>query len=193
MSFSSVGRKSKGQTADGGCTHCGNPKHTWEICFKLHGYPEWWKELKESKTRESNSREDTRRAAFTNTDHESILKVDNDPTTECQKCQDNTGCGLFSSKHDLSTSWIIDSGASDHMTFDPRDLQEKCSPKRSRISNANGVIYPVTGAGRVALTPSLSLKNTLLVPSLTNKLLSVGQATDELNCCVLMYPTFCLF
>ena len=45
----------------------------------------------------------------------------------------------------------------------------------------------------MALTPSLSLKNTLLVPSLTNKLLSVGQATDELNCCVLMYPTFCLF
>ena len=79
------------------------------------------------------------------------------------------------------------------MTFDPRDLQEKCSPKRSRILNANGVTYPVTGAGRVALTPSLLLKNNLLVPSLTNKLLSVGQATDELNCCVLMYPTFCLF
>ena len=79
------------------------------------------------------------------------------------------------------------------MTFDPWDLQEKCSPNCSRISNANGVTYPVTGAGRVALTPSLSLKNTLLVPSLTNKLLSVGKAIDELNCCVLMYPTFCLF
>ena len=40
-SLPSVGRKSKGQTADGGCTHCENPKHTREICFKLHGYPEW--------------------------------------------------------------------------------------------------------------------------------------------------------
>ena len=45
----------------------------------------------------------------------------------------------------------------------------------------------------MALTPSFSLQNTLLVPSLTNKLLSVGQATEELNYCVLMYPTFCLF
>ena len=43
------------------------------------------------------------------------------------------------------------------------------------------------------LTPLFSLQKTLLVPSLTNKLLSVGQATEELNCCVLMYPTFCLF
>ena len=135
MSFPSVGRKSKGQIADGGCTHCENPKHTREICFKLHGYPEWWKELKERKTLDSNSREGTGRAAFTNTDHEPILEVDNDPTTECQKGQGNTGCGLFSSKQDPSTSWIIDSGTSDHMTFDLRDLQEKCSPKRSRISN----------------------------------------------------------
>ena len=43
------------------------------------------------------------------------------------------------------------------------------------------------------LTPLFSLQKTLLVPSLTNKLLSVGQATEELNCCVLMYPTFYLF
>ena len=156
MSSPSIGRKGKGQATDGGCNHCGNPKHTRDICFKLHGYPEWWKELKERKTRES-TREETGRAAFTNTDHEPILEVDNDPTTECQKGQGNTGCGLFSSKQDPSTSWIIYYGASDHMTFDPRDLQEKYSPKRSQISNANGVIYPVTGAGRVALTPSFSL------------------------------------
>ena len=45
----SVGRKNKGQTADGECTHSENPKHTRKICFKLYGYPEWWKELKERK------------------------------------------------------------------------------------------------------------------------------------------------
>ena len=79
------------------------------------------------------------------------------------------------------------------MTFDPRDLRELCPSKRSQITNANGVTYPVTSAGRVPLTPSFSLSNTLLVSSLTNKLLSVGQATEELNYCVLMYPNFCLF
>ena len=79
------------------------------------------------------------------------------------------------------------------MTFDPQDLREKCPPKRSRITNDKGVTYPVTRAGRMALTLSFSLSNTLLVPSLTNKILSVGQATEELNYCVLMYPNFCLF
>ena len=59
--------------------------------------------------------------------------------------------------------------------------------------NANGVTYPVTGAGIVALSPSLSLSNTLLVPFLSNKLTFVGQVTEELNCVALMYPTFCLF
>ena len=63
--------------------------------------------------------------------------MDNDPFAECQNSQGNTGCGLFGSKQDPSANWIIDSGASDHMTFDPRDLQEKCSPKRSRITNSN--------------------------------------------------------
>ena len=43
------------------------------------------------------------------------------------------------------------------MTFDPQDLREKYPPKRSRITNANGVTYPITGAGRVALNPLFSL------------------------------------
>ena len=58
--------------------------------------------------------------------------------------------------------------------------------------NANGVTYPVTWAGIVVLSPSLSLSNTLLVPSLLNKLMSVGQVAEELNCVALMYPIFCL-
>ena len=79
------------------------------------------------------------------------------------------------------------------MTHDEEDLIITSIPKRSCIANANGVTYPVTGAGTIAISPSLSLSNTLLVPSLSNKLLSVGQVTEELNCCVLMYPTFCIF
>ena len=38
----------------------------------------------------------------------------------------------------------------------------------------------------------LSLSHTLLVPSLSNKLMSVSQVTEELNCVVLIYSTFYL-
>ena len=43
------------------------------------------------------------------------------------------------------------------------------------------------------LSNSFTLTHTLFVPSLSTKLLSVGQITEELNCCVLMYQFFCLF
>lgn len=45
--------KSKTQKDEGGCTHCGNMKHTRNTCFKLHGYPDWWHELKAKKKHES--------------------------------------------------------------------------------------------------------------------------------------------
>ena len=67
-SLSSIGRKGKGKIADGGCTHFRNPKHTREICFKLQGYPEWWKELKERKKLEVDIKKNIGRASFTNID-----------------------------------------------------------------------------------------------------------------------------
>ena len=32
--------KTKCQTNEGKCTHCGNTQHTRDTCFKLHGYPD---------------------------------------------------------------------------------------------------------------------------------------------------------
>ncbi|KAJ9556676.1 hypothetical protein OSB04_011290, partial [Centaurea solstitialis] len=38
----------------------------------------------------------------------------------------------------------------------------------------------------------MKLKNCLYIPALSSKLLSISQVTKELNCVVLMYPTFCI-
>ena len=78
------------------------------------------------------------------------------------------------------------------MTFDPSDFSHTTQPQRVCIANANGVAYPITGAGTVPISPSLSLTHTLLVPYLSNKLMSASQVTEELNCVVLIYPAFCL-
>ncbi|RDY00977.1 hypothetical protein CR513_15766, partial [Mucuna pruriens] len=53
--------------------------------------------------------------------------------------------------------------------------------------------YLVARASTVELFSSISLSNTLLVSSLSNKILSIGQAIAELNCVALMYPNFFLF
>ena len=48
------------------------------------------------------------------------------------------------------------------------------------------------GGGTIKISPTLKLKNCLYVPSLSHKLLSISHVTKELNCTVLMHPTFCI-
>lgn len=43
---------------------------------------------------------------------------------------------------------------------------------------------------RVPLVFPILFHFPILIPSLSNKLMSIGQATEQLNCCVLIYPTF---
>ena len=72
------------------------------------------------------------------------------------------------------------------------DFSHLTPPHRTCIANANGVAYPITGVRTVALSTSLTLSHTLLVPTLSNKLVHVSQINEELYCVVLMYFTFYL-
>ncbi|XP_047946669.1 uncharacterized protein LOC125193009 [Salvia hispanica] len=38
------------------CTHCGGKKHTKETCFLIHGYPEWWEDMKKARANRSSNR-----------------------------------------------------------------------------------------------------------------------------------------
>lgn len=178
------------QSEGGGCTHCGNSKHTRETCFKIHGYPDWWNELKGKKAATSDG--NSGKAALVTSTLSFTPEADFSSNSMDLNNPGNLGQAFLSSNRSDACDWIIDSGATDHMTFDSGDFSELSQPRRTSISNANGVTYPVRGAGTVTLSPSLSLSHTLLVHSLSNKLLSVSQATTELNCLVLIYPTFCL-
>jgi len=82
------------------------------------------------------------------------------------------GITLFNSPPDVENNeWILDSRATDHMTFDATDFTEPSLPQRTSIANINGVISPVTGDGTITLSPALPLYNTMLLPSLSHKLL----------------------
>ena len=50
----------------------------------------------------------------------------------------------------------------------------------------------VTQAGSVNISSSIHLKNCLLIPSLSHKLLSISQLTKELNCTVLLTSDSCI-
>ncbi|XP_071687259.1 uncharacterized protein [Rutidosis leptorrhynchoides] len=91
-----------------------------------------------------------------------------------------------------TNSWILDCGATDTMTFDKNDIVFKTKPKRNKIQTANGELINVKGGGTIEISPTIKLPNCLYIPALSHKLLSVSHVTKELNCKVLMYPTFCI-
>ncbi|KAI5328445.1 hypothetical protein L3X38_027842 [Prunus dulcis] len=96
--------------------------------------------------------------------------------------------------HDTrNTGWIIDSGATDHIMYNSALFSTTLPPHRDHVLTARNAVAPVTGASSILLTPATpSLDKVLLVPSLSSNLLSVPQVTEQLNCVVLMYPSFVL-
>ena len=84
-------------------------------------------------------------------------------------------------KASRSTDWIVDSGATRHMTWD-KTLFETLSPVDTCIETANGRTR-ATGEGdarlRLVNGSRLSIRDALLVPDLNVNLLSVGQMHDR--------------
>ena len=91
------------------------------------------------------------------------------------------------------SEWIIDSGATHHMTFDNNHIQSMKSSNQHIVSTSNGTPSPVIGEGSIALTKNLNLDSVLVVHSLNHDLLSVAQITLVLNCVVLFWPNLCVF
>jgi len=120
------------------------------------------------------------------------VPLDNQPQSTTQDPGIIGSTNLVSNGEHVN-NWIIDSRATYHMTYDHNNFKTKSVPQQKAISNANGDIYLVTEGGTVELSTTFTLLNTHFVPSLSTKLLSVGQVTEDLKCCVLMYSSFCLF
>ncbi|CAL9029010.1 unnamed protein product [Prunus brigantina] len=192
------------------CTHCNSTNHFVTDCFKLHGYPEWWDEVKErNKAKVAAERYAQGKVALCiGSPDPSVPQASPMPSVSSSTVppgfaalptgdsgtSSNTSGSAFAAVTGLGigSGWIIDSGASNHMTFDSTNLKTRTTPSLTSMANANGQSYPVTGAGTVDLSPNLTLEHVLLVPSLSQNLLSVGQVTEQLNCFVLIYPLFCL-
>lgn len=84
------------------------------------------------------------------------------------------------SQNDLSTSWIVDSGASDQMTGNFGFFESNSLFRESKS------VRIVLGSGSIGLSPDLCLHNVVIVPGLRWNLLYVSKLTHDLQC----YATF---
>ncbi|KAK0606654.1 hypothetical protein LWI29_002135 [Acer saccharum] len=90
--------------------------------------------------------------------------------------------------------WIVDSGASDHMTGNAT-LFNTYSPSSGNLMVliADGSLSKVAGIGLVTITDDLTLKSMLLVPNLTCNLMSISKLTKDLNCVTNFFSNRCEF
>ena len=107
------------------CDHCNKPCHTHETCWKLHGKPADWKPIEWKTNKQSDSNCFLAKAHVAETP--SLSKEQLDQLLQLLKPASPTlgtpiaslaqsGSLLCADSLSLSSPWIIDSGASDHMT-----------------------------------------------------------------------------
>ena len=83
-------------------------------------------------------------------------------------------------------TWILDSGASDHMSYDANILHDlKMLETPISISFCNDHKVQVTHNGKLRLNNWIELHHVLLIPYFKYNLLSVKQLTRQLQCDVI--------
>ena len=90
-------------------------------------------------------------------------------------------------------SWIIDSGATDHITSKYQLFHTYTpSPSNKKIAVANGSLVTVAGFRDIYITPTLILKNVLHVPKFFANLVSIQKLTHD-KCYAIFFPSYCVF
>lgn len=208
-SSSQNNRASKGRTW---CDYCRKPGHVKATCWKLHGKPAYWKLSSGRHDRETraNAAATTDNSAegspFSREQIEALQKVFSQtsvpnqafPSTAEQHTSLLAHQGIqslaFSIQNNQSKPWIVDSGASDHMTGDLSILTNfQTCINHSGVKIADGSLSPVAGTGSVHLTENFHLSSVLYVPKLNCNLLSISQLTRDLNCITKFHSNFCDF
>ncbi|RVX22922.1 DNA-directed RNA polymerase III subunit 1 [Vitis vinifera] len=177
------------------CDYCKKPGHYKETCWKLHGKPADWK----PKPRFDR---DGRAHVAANSESTSVPEpspFNKEQMEMLQKLLSQVGSGsttdvAFTANRGGMRPWIVDTGASDHMTGDAAILQNyKPSNGHSSVHIADGSKSKIVGTGSIKLTKDLYLDSVLHVPNLDCNLLSISKLAHDLQCVTKFYPNLCVF
>ncbi|XP_071920664.1 uncharacterized protein [Coffea arabica] len=187
------------------CDYCNKTRHTRDTCWKLHGKPPNWKNKGGEKSgRGLPTANEADAGPFTKEQMEHLLMLLKSSSTSSDfpnASMAHTGIGskalfnsFLSNSSTFPTPWIIDSGASDHMTNSFKLFQSytPCSGNK-KIKVADGGFSPVAGKGSIHISKNVNLKSVLHVPKLASNLLSVSKLTKDSNCLAIFDESHCAF
>ena len=93
-----------------------------------------------------------------------------------------------------SHRWIVDTGATNHMSSTPDLLHETQllpTTKFNKVHLPNGQKIPIVFSEKSRLTQG-DISHVLYIPDFKYNLLSVSELTKELHCCMVFYPDHCI-
>ena len=200
------------------CKHCGKTGHEKANCFELIGYPTGWNSRggRSGRGRGRGSRGGGRanpgrgQRAYPGKEHVHAVQgqennadigtVENHRTTLSRLTEDQVQklLSLIEAPKDTQErlsgkdDWILDSGASYHMTGDLKSLSNLCDIPSVPFSMPNGTISFANKLGSVKLNDQLVLSDVLYVPSLNCNLISIAQLIEDLCCTVTFTRKLCV-
>ena len=108
----------------------------------------------------------------------------------CSIAQSGNHSALTSLVHSKEP-WIIDSGASNHMTGGSNFFL--LCPSSTKIKIANGPLSSIAGIGSIGVPKDLILHSVLHVLALKCNLLSISKITRDNNCVTNFHSSMCQF
>ncbi|XP_061963258.1 uncharacterized protein LOC133687924 [Populus nigra] len=120
------------------CTKCGLDNHTIKGCYEIIGYPKGW--VHKGRKRDSNRASFASAQSSQETTSETLLGTTDSKAlaTSGNSCASSLTC---------NRSWIIDTGATDHMTSSFIGLHSATPSSQTHIVSANGTTSRVIGEG----------------------------------------------
>ncbi|XP_022030483.1 uncharacterized protein LOC110931392 [Helianthus annuus] len=195
------------------CSHCKKPGHSVNKCYRLIGFPKDFKFNKPKHVAANACANDSPVHAMSSGScltpeqcqqliqflHNTQLKTFSQSDTQDEesvneiKYANFAGIMACNSISNPKSRWIIDTGANDHMCYDPRLLTNiKTLSKPVSIFLPNGDVLTATQSGTMNLLPNLTLKHVLLVPKFKNNLLSIPRLCIDTNGLVFFSNKACM-
>jgi hypothetical protein len=197
------------------CTHYGMTNHTVDICFKKHGYPphiqqggtinncqnDGDEEDAKSMAYYEDTSEPDKGLYFTPDQHKALLallqKSSSQQTHSINQIssQPSSNTGIlctFPSYIDSPSSFILDSGATDHICHSIKFFQCMKRIEPINLKLPNGTLVSTSLAGTILFDKNLYITNVLYFPDFSFNLISIPKLTKSLNCFVVFDGTKCL-